>query len=73
MKTINLITYLTVTILLMIIALPSLVQANPGGVSDNLQLWLKADAGIGEIDGQTLSTWTDQSPNAYPASNTAGD
>lgn len=31
----------------------------PGGVSDNLQLWLKADAGVTPASG-TLTAWNDQ-------------
>ncbi len=61
-----------VAMLLMIVTTP-LVQAAPGGISGNLQLWLKANTGISQSDGKTLTNWTDQSTNAYTASNTAGD
>ena len=36
----------------------------PGGVTGNLSLWLKADAGITESSGN-VSAWADQSGNAY--------
>ncbi|HHB91616.1 MAG TPA: hypothetical protein ENK59_00195, partial [Thioploca sp.] len=46
----------------------------PGNVNNcNLQLWLKANAGISQTDGQVLSNWIDQSFNAYTASNGGGD
>jgi len=32
----------------------------PGGVTSNLELWLKANDGAGTIDNQALSTWYDQ-------------
>lgn len=41
---------------------------NPGGVSTNLQLWLKADAGTSTAtDGMAISQWDDQSGNAKHA------
>jgi hypothetical protein len=37
---------------------------NPGNVSSNLKLWLKANAGTSTtVDGTTLSTWSDQAIN----------
>ncbi|MBE9562319.1 MAG: fibronectin type III domain-containing protein, partial [Proteobacteria bacterium] len=60
------------TILLLVSITPAL-QAAPGGVSSNLQLWLKADKGISQNNGQTITNWLDQSTNGYTASNTAGD
>ena len=36
----------------------------PGGVTPNLQLWLKADAGVTDVTGQ-VSNWLDQSVNGY--------
>jgi len=48
--------------------LPALA-VGPGGVSSNLQLWLKADAGVTE--GATM-TWDDQSPNGLQASQSTG-
>ncbi|MFK5971619.1 MAG: choice-of-anchor Q domain-containing protein, partial [Candidatus Marithrix sp.] len=47
----------------------------PGNVNNNcsLQLWLKADVGITQTDGQTLSNWIDQSSNTYTASNGGSD
>lgn len=41
----------------------------PGGVSTNLELWLRADDGTnGTTDGSTVSSWTDQSANGFNAS-----
>ena len=37
----------------------------PGGVSTNLKLWLKADAGVTQTTG--VSQWNDQSPNGLNA------
>jgi hypothetical protein len=52
---------------LIILATPPLVQAaDPGGVSTNLQLWLKADAGA------SASSWTDSSVNSADASQATG-
>ncbi|MBI1837503.1 MAG: T9SS type A sorting domain-containing protein [Flavobacteriia bacterium] len=40
----------------------------PGGVGYNyLKLWLKPSAGTGATDGGQITTWTDQSSNAYGA------
>ena len=45
--------------------------ASPGGVGSNLQLWLKADAGTSSsTDGSAVSSWSDQSPNGYTATDT---
>ena len=45
------------------------VMTPPGGISSNLKLWLKADAGTSTTtDAVSMSTWTDQSANAYSAS-----
>ncbi|MCF6320008.1 MAG: LamG domain-containing protein, partial [Proteobacteria bacterium] len=41
----------------------SLAQDAPGGVSSDLQLWLKADAGVTESGGN-VSLWEDQSANS---------
>ncbi len=62
----------SITLILSIFYLP-LAQANPGGVSTNLQLWLKAGTGISETDGQAITSWTDQSTNSYTASNGGSD
>ena len=46
---------------------------SPGGVSTNLQLWLRADAGTGCFtDGCSVTTWSDQSSNGRNASRSAG-
>jgi len=62
----------SIALILSIFYLP-LAQANPGGVSTNLQLWLKAGTGISETDGQAITSWTDQSTNSYTASNGGSD
>lgn len=36
------------------------LSEGPGGVTSNLELWLKANDGGGIVDGQALSTWYDQ-------------
>ncbi|MGI9304856.1 MAG: ImpA family metalloprotease, partial [Gammaproteobacteria bacterium] len=42
--------------------------AAPGGVSDNLQLWLKANMGTDAVlDGDVVARWPDQSDNANDA------
>ncbi|MCP4439492.1 MAG: hypothetical protein GY810_11170, partial [Aureispira sp.] len=39
-------------------------RPSPGGISDDLAIWLKADAGTStSIDGNQISTWNDQSGN----------
>lgn len=39
---------------------------SPGGLSSNLQLWLKANSGTNTTtDGADVSSWTDASPNAH--------
>jgi hypothetical protein len=60
-----------VIMLLMIAALFPLVQAAPGGVSGNLQLWLKANAGTSTTtDGNVINTWNDQSGMTHNGSST---
>ncbi|MDG1518832.1 MAG: hypothetical protein P8Q42_12470, partial [Flavobacteriales bacterium] len=50
-------------------AVTATVLNPPGGVASNLKLWLKADAGTSTTtDAVSMSTWTDQSTNAYSAS-----
>ena len=45
--------------------------ASPGGLSSDLQLWLKADAGTStSTDGNTLTTWSDQSSQGRNATET---
>ena len=40
----------------------------PGGISTNLALWLKADAGTNSMtEGDDINTWNDQSSNGYIA------
>ena len=46
-------------------------SCSPGGVSANLELWLKGDEGTSEtVDGDTISSWLDQSGNGFDASAT---
>ena len=53
--------------LLFVLILPSgLFGASPGDVSGNLQLWLKADAGI-TTSGSSVSKWEDQTSNGFDA------
>ena len=44
---------------------------SPGGVADDLELWLSADKGV-TLVGSEVSTWNDQSRNGKHFSNTAG-
>ena len=39
-------------------------SSNPGGISNNLQLWLRGDTGVVETDG-IVSAWLDQSSNNF--------
>ncbi|MGG7468303.1 beta strand repeat-containing protein [Chryseobacterium arthrosphaerae] len=39
-------------------------QQSPGGISSNLQVWMKADAGL-STSGNNITAWKDQSANAY--------
>jgi hypothetical protein len=42
-------------------------QTGPAGVSDGLQIWLRADRGIAAADGEQVLLWTDQSGNGNDA------
>lgn len=43
-------------------------ECSPGGVEDNLALWLKADDGPStELDGSNVATWTDKSTGGNDA------
>ena len=48
------------------------ITISPGGVSSNLQLWLKANDGAGTVDGQALGTWFDQAFSNDATVNLAG-
>ncbi|MFZ4786241.1 MAG: hypothetical protein ACOYLH_12250, partial [Flavobacteriales bacterium] len=51
----------------------TLVAQSPGGVSSDLQIWLKADAGTsGTADGDLLTYWNDQSGNGTNATQSGG-
>lgn len=51
----------------------SLFAQAPGGVSSDLKIWLKADAGTsGSTDGDLLTYWNDQSGNAVNATQSGG-
>jgi hypothetical protein len=43
---------------------------SPGGVSANLNLWIKANAGV-STSGSNVLTWSDHSPNAYTYTSSA--
>ncbi|MDM8565044.1 choice-of-anchor Q domain-containing protein [Candidatus Halobeggiatoa sp. HSG11] len=61
-------TKLRFIIAMLVMMLTPLVQANPGGVSTDLQLWFKANAGTSTTtDGAGVTSWTDQSPNTRTA------
>jgi hypothetical protein len=48
-------------------------QTSPGGVSNNLRLWLKADLGPNcSTNGCSVTTWSDQSGNSNNAVRTGG-
>ena len=45
----------------------------PGAVSSGLEVWLRADNGTNcTTDGCSISTWSDQSPNAYTYTQASG-
>ncbi len=50
----------------------SLLSGGPGGVTSNLELWLKANDGAGISDGQALNTWYDQANTNNATVPTAG-
>lgn len=39
----------------------------PANVTDNLRLWLKADAGVAGVDLAPITSWADQSGNGFTA------
>jgi len=43
------------------------VNAAPGGVSEGLRVWLRADTGISVADGSEVMVWADQSGNGNDA------
>ena len=43
----------------------SVAYSNPGGLSSDLTLWLKADAGV--TGGSDITSWADQSGNIFNA------
>ncbi|MCP4542039.1 MAG: DUF11 domain-containing protein, partial [Chloroflexi bacterium] len=46
------------------------IDSGPGGVSNNLGLWLKADTDTSTTtDGISVTTWTEQSDNGWTANN----
>ncbi len=47
-------------IIWILFGIPAILSAqSPGGVSTNLSLWVKADAGL-TVTGSTVNKWTDQ-------------
>ena len=58
-------------LLLVSLSIPNLISAaGPGGVSADLEVWLKADAGINETDGEGVDSWNDQSSQTNHATQT---
>lgn len=54
-------------------AMATTTAAGPGGVSAGLQVWLRADAGIGVAHGAPVTTWSDQSGRGRDASWNSGN
>ena len=51
----------------------TVIAQNPGGVSNNLHLWLKADAGT-SLSGSEVTSWEDQTPGgSFIANDDDGD
>ena len=48
------------------------ITEGPGGVTDDLQLWLKSTDGLGYSDGVSVSTWSDQARGEDATVNTTG-
>lgn len=58
---------------LLFILMGSVLHAQaPGGVSSNLKLWLKGDAGVA-VSGGGVAEWADQGPGAYAATQILSD
>lgn len=56
---------------LLFVFVASSFAQSPGGVSTDLQLWLKADAGTSTTtNGNDVTSWGDQSANSYTADDT---
>ena len=52
---------------------PTAVPTGPGGVGSGLEVWVRADSGVtGNTDGASVTSWADQSPNAYNFSQGTG-
>ncbi len=41
----------------------------PGGITQNLKLWLRADQGAGATNGTAVSSWTNQGTSSNPTAN----
>lgn len=52
---------------LALLAAANTSNAGPGGVSDGLSLWLRAETGINAADGAYVTTWSDESGNGRDA------
>ena len=50
----------------------SLLPVGPGGVTNNLKLWLRADKGLAYTDGQGVALWSDQGAGADATVHKAG-
>ena len=53
-------------------AFSQILTEGPGGVTTDLELWLKANDGLAYSDGQGVSLWSDQGRGADATVNTAG-
>lgn len=62
----------TATILVTFVLATSLSAQSPGGVSSDLKLWLRGDAGV-TLAGGDVSEWADQGPGAYTATQLFSD
>ena len=60
----NFLAILISTIPFLLSSFTAQAQTAPGGISTNLNLWLKADAGVTESSGD-VSAWADQSTSSY--------
>ena len=62
--------FLVVLLVVLSLSFTDTLLAAPGGVSADLEVWLKADAGINETDGDGVNSWNDQSSQTNNATQT---
>ena len=66
--------FLVALLFFLTLSVPGTLSATaPGGVSSDLEVWLKADAGLDEDDGDGVDTWADQSGNNNDATQTTAN